>query len=358
MWRVKYRHITQTITTGFLCYKEPKVRRRRNQPELQRLLPALEKVVTQVGRRVLAYKGPIPVDTDVVRGHEESSIDNYARQAMQEALDQHLPNVHGIVRFELRPYSKTLLDSTGTFRYALIIDEIEGTTNTKRCLASGMQYQPQAGVSLAVSLSESLEDLVASSFYAMHSDSTYSAIATSEDAFMSFRDGCRIDPESVCETKGDSRTRVFVIGYSNSHRLKKGELEQAIWDAGLKPYEGCRASGIDVINIIRNQADAYIDIRRCWSTLDDSGVEKEAQLQCYDIAGVLPIALGCGLDVSDPTGGSWKRFGLMDAMPLIVSRPSVTKRLLEIVSPLAQKWLTAAETTEKSSGTGSRRRKR
>ena len=174
---------------------------------------------------------------------------------------------------------------------------------------------------------------------------------------MSFRDGCRIDPESVCETRGDSRIRVYVIGYSNSHRLKKGELEQAIWDAGLKPYEGCRASGIDVINIIRNQADAYIDVRRCWSTLDENGVEKEAQLQCYDIAGVLPIALGCGLDVTDPTSGSWKRFGLMDAMPLIVSRPSVTKQLLGIVSPLAQQWLAEAESAERKPGKSTAKRR-
>lgn len=325
--------------------------RRHDPTEIQHILRQVEKIVRQVGMGVLDYKkkgNPLPYDTGTTRGHEESSIDDFARHLMQRALDEHLPHLEGVIRFELRPYNKTFLEPPPRgYRYALIIDEIEGTTNTKRCMASPLDYTPQAGVSLAVSMSERLEDLVIGAFHAMNSNTTYSAIITEGNNFMTFLDGKRIDPEVVTKTQGDSRTRVIVAGYSNSHRLKKGELEQALWDNRFKPYEGCRASGVDLISIIRNQFDAYIDVRQTWSTLDAQGIEQEAQLQCYDIAGMLPIVKGCGLVVEDPTGRDWRTYGLLDAMPLVIARPEIHTEIMNIVAPLAKAWHQQAEKQRK-----------
>lgn len=315
--------------------------------ELREVLAAVEKIVAQVGREVREYAGPAPYDTGTVRGHEESTIDDFARMKMQIAIDKYLPELEGIIRLELRPFEKSFLEGGKSFKYVLIIDEIEGTTNTKRCLASPLSYRPLAGVSLAVLLSETLEDLVVGAFFTMASGNVYSSILSGQGSFMSFLDGKRLEPDELVETAGDSKKRIYVIGYSNSHRIKKGELEQALWDAGFKVYDGCRASGVDITSLIRGQIDAYVDLRQTWSTLDELGVEQEAQLQTYDIAGMIPIALGCGMEVSDPTGGDWQSYGLMDAIPLVISRPGIHQKILDIVSPLAQKWHKQAELKRK-----------
>lgn len=220
----------------------------------------------------------------------------------------------------------------------MIVDEIEGTTNTKRCLAATLEYRPQALVSLALSTSESLRDLILSAVYTLDQGEIFSALRVSEDSFLTFRNGQVIQPSSVVFTQGDSRKRILVIGYSNSHRLKKGEVEQALYDKGLRVYEGCRASGMDIINLLRNANDAYIDLRHYWSTKDEQGREKEAMLQVYDIAGVIPIAEGCGIKVTDAEGRSWREYSLEDTIPLIVARPDIHQLILDTIRPFVEKW--------------------
>ncbi len=304
------------------------------------LLFALEKVVRDAGEEILECKDMKISDTLDYKGHESSTIDTFARERVQASLDKYLPDLEGTVRFELRPFNKTLIEAEDHFPFVLIIDEIEGTTNTKRCLSSELEYRPPALVSLALSTSKKLEDLVLGVVYTLDRGEVFSAIRVSNSSFLAFRDGKIIQPSSVVETRGDSRNRIIVAGYSNSHRIKKGEIEQALYDKKLKVYDGCRASGMDVINLIRNATDAYVDLRHYWSTKDDSGHEKEAMLQVYDIAGVIPIAEGCGMTVTDATGKSWKEYELNDTIPVIVSRPKIHSMIVDTIAPFLEKWKT------------------
>jgi fructose-1,6-bisphosphatase/inositol monophosphatase family enzyme len=257
---------------------------------------------------------------------------------MQAAIERHLPHFEGIIRTELQPYTKTLIEISEHSQLVLIIDEIDGTTNTKRCLTASLEYHPLSAVSIALSLTESLDDLVVGAVYTLDRGEVFSAFRICESDFLAFHNHRRIDPEEVIHIKGDSKKRVLVIGYSNSHRLKKGELEQVLYDQRMKVYEGCRSSGMDIVSLLRNQSDAYIDLRRYWSTKDGQNKEREAMLQVYDIAGIVPIAEGCGLKVTDAEGKSWEDYSLDDTIPLIVSRPGIHADILKTISPLVEKW--------------------
>jgi len=302
------------------------------------LLFALEKVVRETGREIIGQRGTSIFDTSDYKGHESSIIDSFARERMQAALDRHLPEFEGVIRFELRPFNKTLIEAQEHRPLVLIIDEIDGTTNTKRCLAANLEYRPMALVSLALSTSESLKDLVLGVVYTFDQDEVFSALCVSDDNFFGFRNGQVIKPSLILPTLGDSRRRILVVGYSNSHRLQKGEVEQALYDKKLKVYDGCRASGMDIINLIRNATDAYVDLRHYWSTKDEQGKEKEAMLQVYDVAGVIPVAESCGMRVTDAEGRSWREYGLNDTIPLVVARPDIHELILETVRPFIEKW--------------------
>lgn len=298
---------------------------------------ALSRVVRESGQEILTQRGTTISDTQQYKGHESSTIDIFAREKVQAALERHLPEFEGIIRFELRPFTKTLIETEEHKHLVLIIDEIEGTTNTKRCLASVFEYRPLALVSIALSLSRSLKDLVIGVVYTFDQDEVFSAFRTEND-FLAFRDQKLISSEEIVHTRGDSKKRVLVIGYSNSYRILKGELEQALYNEGFRVYGGCRASGMDAINLLRNSADAYIDLRAYWSTKNNAGEEQEAMLEVYDIAGVIPIAEGCDLKVTDAEGNSWQDYSLLDTIPLIISRPDIHQTILETIRPLVEKW--------------------
>jgi len=302
------------------------------------LLFALEKVVAEVGQAILGHQGSKIFDTGDYKGHDSSSIDTFAREQMQAALDRHAPEVEGTIRFELKPIVKSFIEAETHDPLVLIIDEIEGTTNTKRCLASSLGHRPQALISVALSTSESLRDLVIGVVYTLDQGEVFSALRVSEDHFLAFRDQKIIVPSTVITSRGDSRKRILVIGYSNSYRIKKGELEQALYDKGLKVYDGCRASGMDTINLIRNGTDAYVDLRTFWSTKNQKGHEQEAMLQVYDIAGVIPIAEGCGMKVTDAEGKSWQEYNLESSIPLVIARPDIHQLILDTIRPLVDRW--------------------
>jgi fructose-1,6-bisphosphatase/inositol monophosphatase family enzyme len=306
--------------------------------EKRDLLFALEKVVRDAGNEILGQRGVQIFDTSDYKGHESSSIDIYARERVQAALDRYLPDLEGIVRFELRPFNKTFIEVQNHQPLVLIIDEIDGTTNTKRCLSASLEYRPSAVVSLALSSSKKLENLVLGAIFTFDRGEVFSAIEVENNHFLSFCNGQVIEPSSIMLTRGDSRKRIVVAGYSNSFRIKKGEVEQALYQQKLKVYDGCRASGMDVINLLRNNTDAYIDLRHYWSTKDEEGQEKEAMLQVYDIAGVIPIAQGCGITITDAENKSWREYQLEDTIPVVFARPDIHQLIIETIEPFIKKW--------------------
>jgi len=304
----------------------------------RRFLFALEKIARETGQKVLCCKKMEISDTHEYKGHESSTVDAYAREKMQSAIDTYLPDFEGIIRFELRPFSRSFLEKKDQKQpMVLIIDEIDGTTNTKRCLAANLDYRPVAGVSIALSLSELLKDLVVGVFYTLDSGETFSSFRM-EKEFLSFRNNVLMDPSEIAQRRGDSKKRILVVGYSNSHRKKKGEVEQALFDDKFTVYDGCRASSMDIINIIRNAYDAYIDLRTYWSTRNEKGEEKEAMLQVYDVAGVIPVVEGCGLVATDALGEPWERYGLDDSIPLVIARPDIHSDILRVIKPFVRQW--------------------
>lgn len=300
-------------------------------------LTDLENIAKEVGDQLVNQKYANVSDTHDYKGHESSTVDAFARERMQAVIDLYLPRFEGIIRTELNPFKKTMIEEGRTSPLVLIIDEIEGTTNFKRCFASSYHYYTQSIISMALSLTEKLEDIIIGVAYSLDQREIFSAVRM-EKEFMAFHNRRRILPNASAETYGDSKNRVVVAGYSNSHRLQKGQLEQLIYDSGLKTYDGCRASGFDVINIIRNQTDAYIDLRAMWSTKDTHGREKEAMLQVYDIAGVVPVAEGNGLIVTDAEGNPWQDYNLEDAVSLVIARPCIHEQIIKSIKPLVDEW--------------------
>jgi fructose-1,6-bisphosphatase/inositol monophosphatase family enzyme len=309
----------------------------------RKYLFALEDVVRDVAEKILGYKGPVQ-DIKHIRGHEESSIDRLAYEWMMGSLENHLDKFpeeerfKGKYLFELHELQDIELKGTkeeNNKKRVLRIDEIDGTTNTKRSKASVLSYAPVGAVSIAFCEDESLGSIIIGTVYDMHNRTIFSGMHTEGDS-MAFCDRCLLDPKDFEEKGGDNSTRIMVVGYSNRERIKKGEIEQAIIDADktkkdFRIYDGSRSTTNDILNILRNQYDAYIDPRALWP---GSG----AMLYPYDIAGAIPIAYGCGLEISDIRGNPIENYsGKNEPLTIIVTRKGLKDRFVEILEPVVKK---------------------
>jgi fructose-1,6-bisphosphatase/inositol monophosphatase family enzyme len=301
---------------------------------------ALEETVRDVGERILEYRGPVR-DIKHIRGHEESSIDELAYEWTMGSLEKHLgcfPEKHrfkGKYLFELhelQDIEPQQREAEENKRRVLRIDEIDGTTNTKRKIASVFNYCPTAAVSIALCEDESMGSIILGVVYDMRNRNIFSGMRV-DDGYTAFCDRTLLDPKDFEEKRGDESARIMVVGYSNRERMKKGAIEQAILDADktkkyFRIYDGSRSTTIDVLNIIRNQFDAYIDPRALWP---GSG----AFLYPYDIAGVIPTAYGCGLEISDIHGNPIDEYaGKSEPLTVIVARKGMKDRFVEILKPI------------------------
>lgn len=308
--------------------------------ELIRIL--LCDVVRKAGEHILSYRGLV-YDTGVQYGHEASNIDDYATSVVSTLLDEMYENVDGIRRFEHRQVDITVKNKTDvrpSGKLVFIIDEIDGTTNTKRVLSNLQPFSaephPQAGTSIAICTGENLDTLRTGAIYTFDTGETFSAQRVAEDYFFAFRNGIKINFEDrqFENAKGDSVNRIMVIGYSNKNRLEKGRWEDKLHNkAKFRVYEGCRASSIDVINMTRGNFDAYVDARALW------GEKSGAMLQAYDISAAIAIAKGYGFIVTDVFGEPYQKYGLNDAIPIVISRSQmIHEKILETIRPLTKRY--------------------
>lgn len=288
-------------------------------------------VVKKSGELILSYTGDVR-DTGTSRGHELSTIDDFARNIVGNALAEVFPDKHYIGSFELRqvgvrPYGEK--PATRADFYA-VVDEIDGTTNTKRELANlkpGDIPRPQAGTSIAVCRKNDLGSVLASAVYTFDRRDTYSAFKA-DGSFFSYKDDLMLRESDYGDIKGDSKARLLLAAYSNLNTE-----EEARWKFVLKQkvgptYEGCRASSIDIINIIRGLSDAYVDGRAVWG-------ESGAKLQAYDVAAVIPIAVGLGFSVSDVYGEPWQKYKINDTISLVIARSAkLHGEILNAIAPL------------------------
>lgn len=220
--------------------------------------------------RIVAYAGKIisenkdeVVDTRTHKGHDESSIDAVARSAIIEGIEKYAPELEGKLQFELMPFNKQLIEIDRDSKYSitLIMDEIDGSTNTKRAKASILDCVPNAAVCIALCTGSTLKDLQIGVVYTLDTKEIFSGTRVEGNEFLTLKHKEMLYPGDIQKMRGDSKFRVLVIKYSNQKRVEIAEIEEALWEAKFKPYEGCRSSTMDIIGVIRNQNDAYIDVR-------------------------------------------------------------------------------------------------
>ena len=295
---------------------------------------ALIQIVREVGESLRNYTGEI-TDMEIRKGHEFSTLDDFAGRQIMAAIDRYLSNFDGTVVRELNVREvHEHASRQRRKRHVIISDELEGTTNYKRKKCSENPDGPvNSSVTMAFATDENLAAIEVGAVYSFFDGATYSAFADAVDAkgvrYLSFRNGTLMDPRNFEDSRGDQAKRIIVVGYSNKERGKKAEIEAALVEEKFRIYDGCRSSTNDVLNMLAdNQFDAYIDPRALWP---GSG----AMLQAYDIAGVLPIAAGCGLVVTDIFGESIRNYGIESTIPIVIARPTVYEAVLRAVEPVA-----------------------
>jgi fructose-1,6-bisphosphatase/inositol monophosphatase family enzyme len=288
--------------------------------------------------KILNFNGKI-IDTEVKYGHEQSSIDDFARSTMITLLDREFPHMEGTRRFENMPYNFRILREANdndlaekNKKYVLILDEIDGTTNCKRELANKIDNEvptPHSATCIAVCKNSSVDSVAVGVIHTFDTRDDYSAFRIG-NVFFSFKNDKIIRIKDYRDVKGDTAVRIIVAGYSNKNRVEKGKWEDVLYNQGkLRVYEGCRASSMDIINIIRGQYDAYVDPRALW------GKQSGSMLQAYDIAAAVPVARGYGFEVSDVYGKPLTEYKLNDSIPIVVSRSKeLHGKILETIAPL------------------------
>jgi fructose-1,6-bisphosphatase/inositol monophosphatase family enzyme len=308
---------------------------------------ALGNAAHSVGELVMDYRGEVR-DVQEKRGHEESTVDVLAYHHMLGALESEFSKIPhnlrfgGKYRFEIHDFVdlNSCDDKPAIAKGVLRIDEIDGTTNMKRALASPFDYRPAACVSIALSLDESLGSIVIGAVYDIMNEAEWTSIKV-EDGCQTWYNGRVLDPRDFEHMQGDTVNRVMVVGYSNTKRTEKGLLEQALVDelgSKCRTYDGSRSSTFDILSILRNQYDAYVDPRALWP---DSG----AVLHPYDVAGAILIAEGCGLEVSDLSGNPISEYNGNGDLHIIIARPGLREQLLDSIQPLIKQWQTVNETS-------------
>jgi len=288
----------------------------------------LEKAVKAVGDTILSYEGSVRDVGDVMEhGHETSSLDEAARETMVKVLAGEFPDRDLTLLFELHPWEVKAMKPSGKGKLHFVIDEIDGTTNAKRWAAATVkEYRPHSAVCIAGCTSTGLDSLEVGAVFTIDQGELFSGLRIGRDfgRFSAYRNG---DPLVIPPRKrGDSKNRILVVGYTSSVRVRKAQIEEEICSReDFVVYDGCRSSTMDLISIIRNQYDAYLDPRAVF------GKDTETRLETYDVAGILPAMYACNLEISDIYGEPLTDYNWEDPLPLLVARPEISGELLETV---------------------------
>ena len=310
----------------------------------------LEKVVQLVGKEVLNYRGPNADQTHFAggHGHVSAAIDAYAHDQMMTAVSQifesYLNNRQWIVNlvFEdavatLSAFGFTPTDEQKHNAPVAYIDEIDGTTNVKRAVAARLGGgRPKSAVCIALKNHEKSPTIECGAIYAFDEEATFSGFLAGSDHYIATRNDAIIGVNECKSAAGDSKQRVIVTNYSNEGHLScarlKMAIEKSVNGGKSETYGGCRSSTIDVIDIIRNQYDAYVDCRHLWTR----DIDHNSVLRVYDVAGVLPIARGAGLTVVTPDGAPFSLRGLRGDAPMsvIIGRPAVVGEVVTAIAPV------------------------
>ncbi len=316
-----------------------------------------EKLVEAVGEKLATHTEEIRDKEIGAHGHQSSSLDEYAARTMTAELNR-IYNLSPLVEWsmwlefeDVRAFASAdgAMASAGDAVHAPVayIDEIDGTTNAKRAGAGHLPFSlPKSAVTIALKHDSNSTVLEVGAVYAMDTRQVFSGL-WSEGGYAAFFDRQLIEVGGCDQQRGDSKTRIIVPCYSNEHYAASAETMTAIDHALLKDdgskgsecYGGSRSSTMDIIDILRNLYDGYVDLRADWTT-DEEMAHDNAVLRLYDIAAVVPIAKGAGLAVvfSDGNDFSLKKMPSDAPIGIIIGRPAVVEKILAETTPIVGKF--------------------
>lgn len=277
----------------------------------------LSKVVRETGEHVLNIAREKIFDTVEVARHQFSTVDAEANSKLRAILEHDLKMFPGSI-VEESDIPRALLEPK-QLRYPLLLcDAVEGSTNAKRGLAAHIRRPIQAGTLAMIVESEELCMIAASAFYDFASKQVFSSVRTESGCFLSFIDGQIISPSDVLETRGDSHSYAIIPGYSHANIEARSSIERVLINIGVESAGGSRSSAQDLLNLLSNQADAYIDLRALFLGSTES---RDEALHTWDVGGLLPILDSIGFRITDVLGQNWQRLRIWDRLAIVVARP-------------------------------------
>ncbi|MFH1354297.1 MAG: hypothetical protein ABIH36_03325 [bacterium] len=288
------------------------------------------RVARKTGDHVLSMGADDIHDTENVHGHQYSTADDVAASALRRVISEVMPDFTSDVVEEADGRRATGRE----LKYPIMVcDALEGSTNTKRALASKNRGRPIFGGTSAMVLERAeLSSIVACAVYDFASKSVYSAVRTEPGSFLAFLNRELIPQAEVQEARGDSQWYAVVPGYSHGNVKARCEVEEAIQAAGGRTTGGCRSSLQDLLDMVSNQVDAYVDLRALFS----GGTEgSDEVLHPWDVGGALPVLDGLGFTITDENGVGWQKRCFGEPLTLIAARPSLAKKVLEAVQTLS-----------------------
>ncbi len=290
----------------------------------------LSKVVKETGEHVLNIAREKIFDTVEVARHQFSTVDAEASSKLRAILERDLKTFPGSI-VEESDIPRALLELKQLKYPLLLCDAVEGSTNAKRGLATRIRRPIQAGTLAMIVESEELCMIAASAFYDFASKQVFSSVRTESGCFLSFIDGQIISPIWALETQGDSHSYAIVPGYSHANVEARALVEGVLMSVGIESAGGSRSSAQDLINLLTNQADAYVDLR---SLFPGSTESRDETLHTWDVGGLLPILDSVGFRITDVLGQSWQRLRIWDRLAIVAARPALQPVIINALRSL------------------------
>lgn len=296
-----------------------------SQPERLDYMLQLSKIVKETSEHVLGIAREKIFDTVEVARHQFSTVSAEASNNLRANLEKHLKNFPGSV-VEESDIPRVLLELKQLKPLLLLCDAVEGETNAKRGLASGIHRPIQAGTMAMILESQELCMIAASAFCDFASKQVFASVRTESGCFLSFVDGRILAPNCGLETQGDSHRYAIVPGYSHANVEARALVDRSLMNIGIEILGGSRSSAQDLINLLTNQADAYVDLRALFPGSTES---RDEALHTWDVGGLLPILECVGFRITDVLGQSWQRLRIWDRLAIVVTRPALQSKILE-----------------------------
>jgi len=287
--------------------------------------------VQVTGEHVLQMRGDAIFDTVEQSSHQFSTVDGEGSNRLRSALTDIAEGIGGSI-IEESDATRSLRENPNLAFPLFIADAVEGTTNAKRGLAAHFRRPIHAGTSVMVLENSRLSSVVASAFFDFASGHVFSSVRAEPGTFLPFANGALIDRHTVLKSRGDSQLYAAVPGYSHRNIQERGLTEEVLAKAMFRTTGGSRSSAQDLIDVLCNQIDAYVDLRARFT--GRSSDSQDEVLHSWDVGGILPVLDGAGFLISDETGNDWQLREFDEPLALIVARPNIRASILQAISSL------------------------